>query len=388
MTEPTETTPSQSLDADLSPSNPASPSHTQAEMPEVATPHRARNSKIFLAFTAVPAVIGLAVYFMWPKALPPDPLQWAPSASLMVASIDVDAIRASHAYQSVVARFDDANQPEVVKTCGFHPLDMVHRGVVFVLPDDSGRPERFGLVARGDLEHERIVQCVEKIVKGNGGSPRQVEIDGVKAVAGRGESRSAFFGTDGALIGTEASLRGAIGALRDSSRSARAQPEIATLWEELGYQKDLVAVSKLPAAWKKALAQILLLRGGADKVELAGAAVSVRSGLQASVMLTSRDAATLEAIKTQVRARTDAFLREPIMALSPMGTALRRVDVEVTEGRVLATLNLTDSQLDTIVNTLADIYDAQAAAHRERAQRSANPDGVAPASSPPTQPTP
>lgn len=296
----------------------------------------------------------------------------APEGSSLVAHVDVPALRASPLWAALVDE-DDAGLERITGACGFDPIERVQTVAVFVVGTPQRPFERLGFVARGDLPRERLVECVERVVEADGGGIRRVTIEGVSAIASEhGASRAAFLGRDGIVGGDESVVRQAILVERSGAPSAERDPTLARLWDRVAGRGELIAVAHLPANWREWLARLGagLELDAIEHVEALGLGARMSDGLGITVALDTDDPDGARAIEDEARERIGALLEDPAIGLSVAGTALRRVELDVRDGDVVATLDLDQEQLAAVVELgrLA-LARRRAAAVRAQAER-------------------
>lgn len=130
---------------------------------------RQRNLLILLAIAAAAAIGFLLV---GPAERAPSALDAVPARSFLVASVDVEALRASPLGDQL-GSLGEAGIAEVKKTCGFDPLARAKELAVCVPEEEA--PGEFGVVARADLTAVEVASCAEKLAAERGARTKVVE---------------------------------------------------------------------------------------------------------------------------------------------------------------------------------------------------------------------
>ncbi|UJR79591.1 hypothetical protein [Sandaracinus amylolyticus] len=327
------------------------------------------------------ACIGLALGLsrLAGRGRPATALAAAPQGATAVLHVDVPALRASPIWRALAD--GDAGLERIVDACGFDPLSRIQSVAAFVLGTEERPFEHLGFVARGDLPRERLVECVQRVVEADGGAIQRVSIEGVPAIASaHGPSRAAFLGGDGIVGGDELVVRELIRVDRGEAPGADTDPALARLWSRVAGRRELIAVAHVPPNWREWLGRL-----GADvdldaleSVRTIAIGARIERGLGLTIAAEGASPADAGALIDEARAAIDALRSDPLLGLSPLGAALRRVQLESHEGTALATLDLDEGQLASIVQLVRDLLDrrriAAERAREERVIRAPRPD--------------
>lgn len=299
------------------------------------------------------------------------PLDVAPAAARIVADIDVAAVTRSHLWEVLLEADDEGGVRRIERTCGYDPLDQVEDAVVFIFGQEARPFAHVGFVARGQMargrsNRERLAECVESVIREQGGAIQQTEIAGERAVASaHGGSHAAFFGADGVVGGDRAVVEAALEVEQGGAPSASSVPEMTRLWNRVSHGRDVVAVARLPERWVPALQRMAGGVGGdlssLTTIEAVGIGVGLRTGVSVGAAARTGSSSDAQALASQLRGRVDQALADPMARLSVAGAALRRIEVEADGSDVVLTFALTDDQIDDLWDLWREL--------RERAQR-------------------
>lgn len=317
--------------------------------------------------------VGLAVALssLAGRPRPATALAAAPEGATAVLHVEVPALLASPLWRAMVEE-DDAGLERIERACGFDPLERLRSVAVFVVGTEARPFERLGFLARGDLPRERLVSCVQQVVEADGGAIERVSIEGVPAIASaHGASRAAFLGGDGIVGGDELVVRELIRVDRGDARGADADPGLARLWQRVAGRREVIAVAQLPPNWRQWLGRL----GGDVEIDAledarrVGVGARIERGLGLTVAVETDTPEQARALVDEVRARLEGLRSMPLLGLSAAGAALRRIDLDVQDGVAMATLDLDQDQLASLVQLVRDLLDRRRAAAIERARR-------------------
>ncbi len=184
-------------------------------------------TKNALTFAVITAVFGGALVYVARQKRSPDlgmhALDAIPAGALIVATADLDALRAS----PVGAPFlrEGREIPGVGKVkdvCGFDPVDTLSE-VALAIPA-AGDAGDFGVVATGKLDDEAFLACAAKVIEARGGHAVVTPIGGFRTVrdsAGPGGGEIAVRKGGPLLLGAGSYLRAMIDAADGRAPSIR-----------------------------------------------------------------------------------------------------------------------------------------------------------------------
>src|SRR3979490_1940676 len=103
-------------------------------------------------------IVGIAVlgFFLAGGAAPPSALDAVPAESFLVATVDLEALRASP-WGAKLGALGESGRQDVKQRCGFDPLARA-KELAIAVPEEEA-PGEFGVVARGDLGTQDIARC-------------------------------------------------------------------------------------------------------------------------------------------------------------------------------------------------------------------------------------
>lgn len=319
------------------------------------------------------AVLAVAVAFgvSWLRgpALDDDPLALTPADANLVLSVDVGALTGSRVWRALVD--EPGGGPRRIEfVCGYDPLEQVERAVVFFYGAQDRPFEHVGFVARGEFargedNRRRLVRCVGQVLADQGGATREVEVEGVPAMASAsGGSHAAFLGSDGAVGGDREVVARAIRVARGDEPSAARRADLRALHGRVAELDDLQIVARLPDRWLGALRRMAGdMPGELDalaSVRALALGARLRDGLEARAVLRTADEARAPSLERALREQVDAALESPETRLSVVGSALRRVDLRVRGRDVLVELRLSPDLVEDLASLWRELREAAA----------------------------
>lgn len=219
-------------------------------------------------FLLLLAALGYVGYRRLLVPAPLDPLAAVPRASFLVATIDLDALRASPLHDvllgSPVARgVRAAALGEVERACGFDPLTRV-RSLAIAVPEREGQHD-FGVIARMTVTGAELQGCQERLEANRGGEAAKapaVETRGsfaiVRGVSSASREAALAFGRELLVVSGGAWLDSIV------ATANGAEPSVETAAEHAELRRALVG----KAGWEKptAVATAVLPRTLRDRL--------------------------------------------------------------------------------------------------------------------------
>lgn len=306
---------------------------------------------------ALVALAGIAVSLVYggKRPLPAAPLASAPRTAVAVVSVRLSALRAAPAWRTIVGDDADQGMRDAERTCGFDPLSLVSDATAFVTGEEDVGLEHVGFVARGaELQSERLLDCVRKVVEDGGGGVREVRIEGERAMASaRGGGRAAFVRSDGLAGGTEPTVAAVIRTLRGDEPSAATDPVLSELWARVATgEREITLVARVPQAWRRVLVERLAeqpLLTPLTRVVALALSARVATGVTLGLVLrtgSTEDARLLVRAATQAR---EQALAVPLLRFTPTGRALTQLSLEADGVDAVAGVDLSAEQARALV---------------------------------------
>lgn len=346
---------------------------------------RTRNALLLLAI-ALAASVGLGA--LWRDRHAPsvrsDALDAMPTGAMLVAVVDLDALRAAPAFAPFFRSSREIPGLGAVReVCGFDPMDTLHEMALSV--PETGDAGEIGLAAVGEVDDNAVVACASKVIERRGGRPVVTPIGAFRSV------RDATLATTGGeiavrkggpvLLGAGNYLRSMIDAADGRLAGVRSQSAHARLSREIGEGALRVTVA-LTAEQRETLASELRHAGAASSPasSIASAGLSVRLGPEVTLhaVLTCDASAACAELGRSFEAARQARAADATLRLIGVGRVLELVRIQA-EGELLhGRVDLPADQAAALVDRLLAL----------RAQRREAPDGAAePPSAPSTTPS-
>jgi len=335
------------------------------------------------AYTAIGlALLALTALTLWlvfgrTRGLPDAPLEAVPANAVAVISVRMGALRAAPAWRTIVGADADGELRDAEQKCGFDPLSLVSDATAFITGEEDIGLEHVGFIARGgELQSERLIECVGKIVDGAGGL-RELRIEGARAVASEhGSGRAAFVRTDGIAGGSETTVAAVVRTLRGDEPSAASDPLLRDLWARIATgERELTMVARVPAAWRRVLvARLAAQTELAPLTRIVALALSARvaTGVTLGLVLRTGSAADAQLVVSAATQLRDQLLAVPLMRFTPTGRALTALTVEASGVDAVAGADLSAEQARELVGVIRDALGPV----RRRDRPAAAPDAV------------
>lgn len=308
-------------------------------------------------------------FFRTQHSLPVDPLAAVPADAYGVLRVRVDRVLASDAYKRLVVERGEAKGIErITQLCGFNPLEGIQELVVFARPTPGGGMPRFAFTARGDLDHDALVDCVKKFsaASGNGNTEglKRDDIAGIPAVSSsRGTSRAAFLGRDGIVGGDAESVIATVNTVLGKAPSLAADSVLSGLYSKFAQATDIAGVARMPdeaRALLGVLAQSVLgsqLGILTDAKALAGS-VSFNDGkILGGGLIVAASPEHAVATVMLVRSYIDRILDIPGVGFTPAASVLRGIQTDVEEDRATVSGQIKVSTAQALLELLPALQD-------------------------------
>lgn len=315
-------------------------------------------TRIGVAIGILAVGVGVVFWLQRGPSLRPDPLDNAPEGTVAVARMDVSAVLGSTLWRRFVTDVGgDAGLQRLREQCGFDPVEQIDELSAFVLGEAESL-DHVVFAARGPLDLDALGQCMQQVMREDGGGLRETEVAGVPALAGlRGESRIAVLGGSGVLFGQRAALTAVIANLRVEPHR---DTELREIWQQLGPRRDVEIVARVPDHWRPFFEQLrlppegqTLLTEALANLRAFGATLRVQRGLALGLVLRYADDADARRVADALSAWRERLLQSVMISLSPAGPALRAIAMEA-EGPQLTLAADFDQQR---VERLLELYD-------------------------------
>jgi hypothetical protein len=319
-----------------------------------------RQATVLVGLAAVCVAVAYGISVLGAEHPPRSTLEMAPLGTTMIAHVEVPALLRSPIWAAFAG--EDEGMSRIERVCGSNPLESLRTADVYVVGTDESPLAQLGFLARGDLDHERLVACVGDVVEGDGGGVHEVTLEGVRAIASdHGDGRAAFLGRDGIVGGGETLVRELIHLDHGSARPMD-DPALARLWAIVIGRRQVVAALHVPDRWRGAIARYLAELPALRPVERAAAVAigaNLDHGIGLTVALACERAADAEELAASLRFTIAEQLEDAMVALSPLGAALRRLEIEPQDRDVIVTLDLTERQLELVVSLIRETLEAR-----------------------------
>ncbi|WP_437599279.1 hypothetical protein WMF28_41275 [Sorangium sp. So ce590] len=290
----------------------------------------------------------------------PRALDAVPAGALLVATLDLPALRASPAFASFLR--EEREIPglgRVRDVCGFDPMAGLTE-VAIAIPA-AGDPGDFGLVAAGAVQDEALLACASKVIDARGGRPVVAALGSFRAVRdasaeGRGEIAVRPGGP--ILLGGGAYLRAMVDAADGRAATVGASAAHDAIARAVGEGAARVTVVLTPEQ-RAELGRELALSGAgrspAASIVSGGAAVALGPEIAVHAAVLCDAEAPCAELGAQLSAARDARAEDLATRLIGLGGVLERIAI-AAEGKALhARVRLSAEEAGALVDRLASL---------------------------------
>jgi hypothetical protein len=352
-----------------------------------------------LFFVLVAAVVAAGFWQGRRNRTAVDVLSAVPADAWLVASVDVEALRASPIAQPLLGPAGEAGGAgkgsasaviqglgTLTEACGFDPVARIDQ-VVLCSPEGGERGD-FGVALTGRFTRDELTQCADKISRARGGKP-ETSRRGAFAIledkADAAHTRFAYREGGPFLVGRGAWLDAMIDAAEASS--ARERPEHAALRQSLApkpgeARRSIVVTALLPSSVRDRLRAELGAELGSDgerayasvlAVASAGFALGTGgpgSATDLAVELRCDSADACAEVKTLLERKRLGFSRDLGLRLVGVGPLIDSLQVTVQGPSLSATAHAPTDDLARAARRVLDFRSAP------RRPADAHPDGA------------
>ncbi|XYH97409.1 hypothetical protein ACMHYB_58255 [Sorangium sp. So ce1128] len=296
----------------------------------------------------------------------PRALDAVPAGALLVATLDLPALRASPAFAPFLR--EEREIPGLGKVrdvCGFDPMAALTE-VAVAIPA-AGESGDFGLVAAGAVQDEALLACASKVIQARGGQPVVSTIGSFRAVrdsSAEGHGEIAVRPGGPILLGGGAYLRAMIDAADGRATAVGATDAHDEIAREVGEGAARVTVVLTPE--QRAELGRELAAGGAGRAPAAsirsgGVGVALGPEIAVHGVVLCDAEAPCATLGTELRAARDARVKDFAARLIGFGAVLERIAI-AAEGKALhARVKLSAEEAGVLVDRLASLRGLQAA---------------------------
>ncbi|WP_437763131.1 hypothetical protein WME77_34520 [Sorangium sp. So ce764] len=290
----------------------------------------------------------------------PRALDAVPAGAMLVATLDLPALRASPAFASFLR--EEREIPGLGKVrdvCGFDPVAALTE-VAIAIPA-AGEGGEFGLVAAGAVQDEALLACASKVIEARGGRPVVSGIGSFRAVqdsSAEGHGEIAVRPGGPILLGGGAYLRAMIDAAEGRAGSvgaSGAHDDIARAVGEGAARVTVVLTPEQRAEIGRELALSGSSRSPAASLLSGGASVALGPEIAVHAAVLCDAEAPCAALGAELRAARDARAADLATRLVGFGALLERIAI-TAEGKALhARVKLSPEEAGVLVDRLASL---------------------------------
>jgi hypothetical protein len=295
---------------------------------------RTRNALVVAAaLTALGAGLGLLAKGRPQVDARARALDAVPNGALLVASADLDALRASPVGAPFLREGREIpGLGKVRDVCGFDPMDTLSEVAISIpAAGDSGD---FGLAASGKIDDEALLACAAKVIEARGGKAVVTPVGGFRVVrdaAGAGSGEIAVKKGGPLLLGGGAYLRAMIDTADGRAPSIRRSVAHSLLGKAIGEGAVRVTVVLTPEQ-RQALVDELESGGaaGSPAASVSAGALGVQLGPVVALhgVIACDDPGACARFAVSIKAARDARAADFGTRLVGIGAVLEQLQIE------------------------------------------------------------
>ncbi|MEM9071275.1 MAG: hypothetical protein AAGE52_22405 [Myxococcota bacterium] len=333
----------------------------------MSEPSKPRSSRVVPAIALLLVGGGITLALLRTPSLHEDPFANAPEGTVALARVDVAAVLNSSLWAKLVTeRGGDRGLQRLREQCGVDPAAQV-RHLTGLVMGDARTLDHVVFLAEGPFDHEALGDCMRTVVEAEGGGIREAEVEGLPAVAGaQGDSRIAFLGREGAILGSEAAVARVVRTVRGEEASI-AESGLRMLWERVASERDIGVVAQVPPHWR----EVVTARVEPEARDIAsifvtdlqriGVGARVRRGLSIGAVLVYASSERAEIAGEWLQERKAELMDSTLVTLSPAGPALRAVAIEVRGAELVVAVDLSQERVNRLFELAAQLQEDQTA---------------------------
>lgn len=204
--------------------------------------------------------VAIAVFAFWPRAerakspeeRPAPALAAFPAGAELVVSIDFERLRQTELGPLIASSERElTGSGSLSELCGFDPMQRIRELALALPAARPGYEPELGLVATGDFEGARIVDCAARVVARRGGDPVKSVLDSFTLVRDRRGGSGEIAARDGGpvVLGDGRYLREMIDAAEGKTPSLLGDEAHSALQRALGPRGAAMASFVAPPDW-------------------------------------------------------------------------------------------------------------------------------------------
>lgn len=297
--------------------------------------------------------------------LSPRALDAVPNGALLVASADLNALRASALGGPF---FGDGREipglGKVREVCGIDPLDTL-REIALAIPA-AGDEGDFGLVAAGEAQDDALIACASKVIEARGGTPVVTSIGTFRTVRD-----SSLVGSGGeiavrkggpVLLGAGTYLRAMIDAAEGRGPTVRASRAHSLLSKAIGNAEVRVTVVLTPEQRKTLETELREASGAApdspgakppgSSILAGGLGVELGPQVKLHGVILCDSAAACAELAGSLKTARDARAADPATRLVGFGAVLEDMQIEARGDQIHARVEVPEAEAKKLVERL------------------------------------
>ncbi len=290
-----------------------------------------------------------------PREAPQSALDAVPAGATLLVTIDLEALRKSPlAAPYLAGERSIEGIGKIRDACGFDPLASVNQ-LVLAVPEAYDAD--FGVVAAGTVADGPVLDCATKVIAARGGKPVSSSLGSFRTVRDMDAPTTGEIAVRAGgpiLFGGGAFLRAMVDSVDGMLPSVRTEPAHTELRKELAGFESVQATLALSKKQRAVIAQELASTPSAPNAIGAVSALAVGVSLveesaKIKIVVLCDDGPSASALVTLANDARKNAGQTPQAAVLGAAPLLERLALEAHGAKVIATLEASVTELDTIV---------------------------------------
>ncbi len=285
-----------------------------------------------------------------------EPLSLIPNDAVLVASVDVNAVRRSPAYKKLIKRGNPITS--LLGECEYDPLPDIDR-VSLGLGKDAARTGRGSIVVFGPIKKEKLLTCYSAVLRKQGLRLTEEEKEGITIyAAGSGRPHLSWLDETTLLLGDRDHVEKMISIEKNQAPSIRKNIPLTKLYDRIAPGRH-VTIAALPDEGTRRQLKRYAPRGWAAAADARQVGLGIRLQKGMNVLAIMRLTSDIEGEKLAAALKNslNRWQKSNYIVLTGLASHLRSIKIENAGLEITASANWNDKQVNSLVRLAVDSVD-------------------------------
>lgn len=201
--------------------------------------------------------IGAWAFFLSKGTLPEDPLRYAPDETFAIVRINAKSLKRAPAVRRLLEE-EEGFFAELREDCSFNLAMSLDHATVLLLRDDREKLLSGVVALAGDFDRASTVQCMTERLEDAEVGSSLIELEGFDTLAvENSNTRAAFIGTKGIVLGDEANVAPVLRKLRGEGKPLDDDSGVGALFRRIHTGRDAELAVSLYDDWHHEVRDVL-----------------------------------------------------------------------------------------------------------------------------------